>query len=147
MIGVISKDYQKPIVEEFFELFKVPWEFYDGARAYNVIITTNDTVTAPPARLVIIFGSEKRLFDMYHAEMNRSQDCPVLLKYANYQFPVYKDISFFQSPGAAFIKVKDSDENVGIEYLDSDRRILRIGYDLFDEIAFLLSQGQPVEYA
>jgi hypothetical protein len=147
MIGVISKDYQKPIVEEFFQLFKVPWEFYDGGKTYDVIITTNTEVSTPAAQLVIISGPEKTPGGRNHAEQNRSQSRPVLLEHLHYQFPVYRDLSLFESSSKAFIKIKDRDEKAGIEYTDPNRRTLRIGYDLFDEIAFLLSHGQPVEYA
>lgn len=147
MIGIISKDYQKPIVEEFFQLFKVPWEFYNGEKTYDVIITTNSTITAPPARLLIIFGSETTPFDIHHNLQYYLKSCGILLEHFNFQFPVYKDLSIFQSSTKPFIKVKDKDEIAGIEYVYSDRKILRIGYDLFDEIAFLLSQGQTVEYA
>ena len=41
MIGVISKDGQKWAVEEFFELFKTPWEYYRDGRMYDVIVLTD----------------------------------------------------------------------------------------------------------
>jgi peptidoglycan/xylan/chitin deacetylase (PgdA/CDA1 family) len=147
MIGVIAKEYQKPIVEEFFELFKVPWEHYNEGRSYGVIITTDDTGIVPLARLVIIFGSGEKNVDIDNNRWYRSQDPPVLLEHINYQFPVYKGLALVQSSDRAFITVKDRDEKAGIEHVDSERRILCIGYDLFEEIAFLLSHGQPVEYA
>ena len=47
MIGVISKDRQKPPIKEFFELFKTPWETIKESKIYDVIITT-DPGTVPP---------------------------------------------------------------------------------------------------
>ena len=35
VIGVMCKADQTAAVEEFFQLFKTPWEFYQPARAYD----------------------------------------------------------------------------------------------------------------
>lgn len=147
MIGVISKASQKPTVEEFFQLFKVPWEFYDREKSYDVVIVTDNTIAVPSARLLIIFGSETSLFDIEDGIHIYKHTSGILLEYGNFQFPIYKDLSIFQYVNSPFIKVKGKYELGGIEYIYSGQRILRIGYDLFDEIAFLLSRGQPIEYA
>ena len=42
VIGVISRPDQRPVVEEFFELFKTPWEFYQPGRTYDVVVATAD---------------------------------------------------------------------------------------------------------
>ena len=38
MIGVVARANQARLVEEFFQLFKTPWEFYTPGRAYDVVI-------------------------------------------------------------------------------------------------------------
>ena len=38
MIGVIARDEQRATVEEFFELFKTPWEPYRERGAYDVLL-------------------------------------------------------------------------------------------------------------
>ncbi len=43
--------------------------------------------------------------------------------------------------------VKGTAEVVGIEINRGDEKVLRIGFDLFQEISFLLSSGQPEDYA
>jgi hypothetical protein len=40
-----------------------------------------------------------------------------------------------------------SAEVAGVEYVIGDQKFIRMGYDLFDEVEYLLSQGQPVEHA
>ena len=40
MIGVIFRDTQKSVVEEFFELFKTPWEVFRPNRSYDVVRTS-----------------------------------------------------------------------------------------------------------
>ena len=42
MIGVIAKTGQTATVEEFFELFKTPWEFYREASRYDVLLCAGE---------------------------------------------------------------------------------------------------------
>src|SRR5262245_30179578 len=42
MIGVACSPSEEPVVREFFELFKTPWEFYRSGRPYRVILCTGD---------------------------------------------------------------------------------------------------------
>jgi len=147
MIGVISKDSQHLIVKEFFQLFKVPWEFYDREKTYDIIIITDNTVASPSAKLIIIFGSENTFFDIEYGLHFYVHTGGIMLEHSHFSFPIYQSLAIFQFSNKPFIKVKNKEELVGIEYIVSDQRILRIGYNLFDEIAFLLSRGQNSEYA
>lgn len=147
MIGVIAKSRQKAAVEEFFQLFKVPWEFYDYRKSYDVIISTENEIRIPLARLVIIFGPETTPFDRENSIDVSTYESGVLLHHNHFQFPVYRNLAIFHAHGESFIEVKNDVAQAGIVIARPDKRILRIGYDLFDEIAFLLSSGQTVEYA
>jgi len=40
MIGVICNPEQRPVAEEFFQLFKSPWEFFCEGETYEVVLTT-----------------------------------------------------------------------------------------------------------
>jgi len=42
MIGVIPKVGEAAVVEEFFHLFKTPWELFQEGRTYDVVIATAD---------------------------------------------------------------------------------------------------------
>ncbi len=44
MIGVISREAEKNIVLEFFELFKTPWEFCQNNHSYDVILETEERI-------------------------------------------------------------------------------------------------------
>lgn len=152
MIGVVSREYQKPIVLEFFELFKTPWEFYSKENDYDVVLVSDDTTELPPAKLVIVFGAETTQFDVDNHLHPRRRDDIVLLDHYGTCFPVYTGISSFQSPNNSscldtIIKTRDGGEPVALLYVNSGVKILRTGYNLFGEIDFLLSRGQPVEYA
>jgi hypothetical protein len=43
MIGILCKNAEQKIVQEFFELFKTPWEFYVPSRSYEVVIASADS--------------------------------------------------------------------------------------------------------
>ena len=40
MIGVLSNAAEARAVEEFFELFKTPWEFFVPGRRYDLLVST-----------------------------------------------------------------------------------------------------------
>lgn len=147
MIGVIVKERQKPIVEEFFQLFKVPWEFFNKEKRYDVVIITDDSFVVPTSRLTVIYSSNKTLFDSENDVQFSRHKGNTLLDNDHYQFPVYKNLLQFQSAVNSIIKVKNKDDVVGLEFTYADKKILRVGYDLFEEIEFILTKGQEIEYA
>lgn len=58
MLGVIANNQEKNLAEEFFELFKIPWEFYEAGRAYDVVISTSqDNVSELNSKFIIIYSS------------------------------------------------------------------------------------------
>jgi hypothetical protein len=147
MIGVICEDRQKSVVVEFFELFKVPWEFYSSDRDYDVVIVTGYTDTVRPTRLLIEFGPERKPADADQVTQINPGARGVLLEHHGHQFPVYLMTAIFDSSSKPLMRISGSTAVVGIEYFSQGQRVLRIGYDLFDEARFLLSQGQPIERA
>ena len=54
MIGVIPKPRQVEVVEEFFELFKTPWELYRPGQVYDAIIATADEIPEVTGRLLLV---------------------------------------------------------------------------------------------
>lgn len=103
MIGVIVKPGQKPLVEEFFELFKTPWEFYRPGSVYDVVVATGDAMPSPMPLL----------FVRYSAAAEASAD---------------------GSPAATTSRL-------------GHVTIIRAGFDLFEQVRLLLSQGQRLERA
>jgi hypothetical protein len=147
MIGVICKEYQKPFVIEFFQLFKVPWEFYVGDKSYDVVIISGSTIAIPLAKLVIVFGTYDKTSDIVEASRTYSSAEGVLIESHCHRFPVYQQITSFKSSHMPLLRIASNNETIGIECVDKKQRVLRIGYDLFDEIGFLLTRGQPVCHA
>lgn len=147
IIGIVCEERQKPSVVEFFELFKVPWEFYVNGKVYNVVIIAGRADIIPAAKLLIVFGSERRPSDVCQMSQMDPDRGGILLECKGYKFPVYLKTALFDSSLKPVMKTLESAGVVGVEYGIGEQRLIRTGYDLFDEVEYLLTQGQPVEHA
>jgi hypothetical protein len=149
MIGIICDKKQRPFVEEFFELFKVPWEFYVATRRYEVVIVAGHTDAIPQAKLGIVFGSERKPHDFGHFSKLSQKSATVLVDYAGCRFPIYRELSSLdlESYYEPILQVLGVARVVGVGYSIKGQRIIRVGYDLFDEVNYLLVNGQLVDHA
>jgi hypothetical protein len=149
MIGVLSKKGEEEAVGEFFELFKVPWEFYKENRKYSVAISTLETTQRLDAKLILFYTSEKMKFDSENKiDVAVLPDKQALLKYAGTQFPVYGKILTFNTAAEKVIKLKTIEGQVaGVEIIKNEKKFIRVGIDLFQEVKFLLLSGQPEEFS
>jgi hypothetical protein len=148
LIGVISKSEQRAVVEEFFELFKTPWEFYRPGIAYEVVIASTHEMPADVrAHLLLIFGATEKPVDSNLGLAEGSRRASGVLNDRDGEVPIYAGIRTFGSVGKRVICVTAEGESAGIKVVVASGTVLRLGYDLFDESAFLLSVGQPVACA
>lgn len=146
MIGVMCAQQQRPFVTELFELFKVPWEWCVATKQYDVVITTENS-DPPLAKLLIVFGPEKKSSDIAEIASLSLGSEAVLLEHEGQRFPIYREVSALKSPHKPILKRFQTGEVVGVEHNAQGQRIIRIGYDLFDEVEYLLSYGQPPDHA
>jgi hypothetical protein len=147
MIGVLPKAHQTAAVEEFFQLFKTPWEFYRPGRVYDVVVATSDEIADVDARLLVIYGTDLKNRDARDGVAARSRHQGGSLNYRGIQLPVYGEVLTFEEREAAVPCVSTDAEVAGLRIWTADIIVMRLGYDLFDEVGFLLSAGQPVEHA
>jgi len=151
LIGIISETFEKGIVEEFFELFKTPWEFYHENRCYDVVIATRDYFFNIKTKLLFIYGSNKTQYDVENNIVIGSNKKGATLEYEDLQLPIYNKVSTFADSSSSMLRIKGTKGTVsidaGVKINGKNKKIIRIGYDLFQEIYFLLSSGQPAEYA
>jgi hypothetical protein len=148
MIGVISKHGERAMVEEFFQIFKTPWEPYLQDRNYDVVLVTSKNVPADPnTRLLLIYNSNRTTFDDQTGVSIRSVGQSDWLEWDASAFPIYGSAGVFHGVGRPFIRRRGGAESVGLEVNDAGPQTARIGYDLFGEVAYLLSQGQPAANA
>ena len=145
MIGVVASESDLPAVREFFELFKTPWEPCRPGRRYPVVLASRPDARLPEADLTVVYGFERKAADRASPEGRPEQ--PALLCYRTDRFPVYTGWSPVPGSGTAILTRDGSEEILGLETPGPEGKRVRIGYDLFGEVRFLLSQGQPPEYA
>jgi hypothetical protein len=53
VIGVIARAGERPAVQEFFQLFKTPWEYFREGEAYDVLVITGKVTPETQAKLVV----------------------------------------------------------------------------------------------
>lgn len=148
MIGVISKNSEVGAVQEFFQLFKTPWEFYVPQHTYDIVVVTCEEVPHDlNARALAIYNSQHTGFDDENGIATLSQKKCAWLEWDAFEFPVYGDVTALQGMGRPFIRNRQQGEFVGLAVSELGQRSVRIGYDLFQEVAILLSHGQPPENA
>ena len=142
-IGIVCNESERPWVEEFFELFKTPWELYRPEQRYSAIISTDPNPGRLNCDLLIIYSSASGDDGAAVVEGNGA---PLFIDVPDAMLPLYRDVASF-SWGMPLLRKTGSSAAVVVETPSANGRVIRVGYDLFDEIASLLCQGQPAQQA
>ena len=144
MIGVMADPAKEDVIREFFEVFKTPWEFCRRDRRYEVLLCAGGSPQDGNAKLVVFYSGRETSFDeAQNVQTRRERKQPCFLSYQGNRIPIYGVALTFPEKGGALLTDEGSRECVA--YLDrsKDRLLVRIGYDLFDEVRTLLESGQP----
>jgi peptidoglycan/xylan/chitin deacetylase (PgdA/CDA1 family) len=148
VIGVIPKTEQVPVVEEFFELFKTPWEFYEPGRSYEVVVATADSIPEVNTRLLLLYGSQPKSTDTHNGTIVRSRHGGGCLDYTGIAVPIYGELGIFEEENGSIPCLAATPGVVGLRVETAgDTTIVRLGFDLFQEVQLLLSAGQRIEHA
>jgi len=145
MIGVVSKPHEYEVVEEFFELFKIPWEFYDpNNQHYDVLLVTGQYIPQMNASLIVVYSTEKSMVDEFEGiNIDSTQEGDEYGERDNIQLPIYGKTVTFTGVTTPVLLQNSLKRPLGYETYKGEQRIIRIGYDLFEEILFLITKGQP----
>jgi hypothetical protein len=147
LIGVIPKPDQLAVVEEFFELFKTPWELWRPGPAYDVVIATADEVPEVNAKVLLISGPSTKSVDACLGIAAGARRENAVVTALGYCVPIYGGLLTFSAASKGTQCVAAGSDIAGLQAGGTASTAIRIGYDLFDETRFLLSAGQPVEQA
>jgi hypothetical protein len=143
MIGVIADPTEHDVVCEFFELFKTPWEFYREGARYEALLCSGDHQFDRAAKLILFYSGRSTHFDSGQKVNTFRQRNNCILSYQADRIPIYGDTVTFPEKSSNFLIEEDS-QNCAAYVDESDKRIVvRVGYDLFDEVRTLLTTGQP----
>jgi peptidoglycan/xylan/chitin deacetylase (PgdA/CDA1 family) len=146
MIGVIANPSQHEVVREFFELFKTPWEFYRHDGHYDIVLCADpDVMENSSAKLVLIYGGHELPFDAAQRMQGHSNPCgPRMLVAEGMRIPVYgESVTFAASRSGILLDEESQQAAAYLEVRANGPIMVRIGYDLFDEVTILLTEGQP----
>ena len=147
MIGVLASDAEHPMVREFFELFKTPWEFYRSGSHYEVLICSDIRLPGNSAKLIIVYGAEQKPFDQQKGIESHSHRPNTILSYKGRQIPIYGHCITFESPTFQTLLHDSTQRPAALEMSSNGQKLVRIGFDLFREIHYLLTLGQPLAQA
>jgi hypothetical protein len=148
MIGVVASAADSRVVEEFFELFKTPWEPAVPNRHYQVLLATEAwRPNTFDAEIVLLYAS---------AETDTDRDCAVGVtplhggsdvEVGGTRFPLYTGAAAFAGQATAPPILAVDGRAVAYQHRTPAGMVWRIGYDLFREVEFLLTEGQPPSQA
>ena len=147
MIAVLAEEGQYPAVREFFELFKTPWEFFHGNSRCSVLLCAAKQIPENSAKIVLVYGSQENSFDRAHGVQIGSRHSGTTVLLGENRVPIYGDCLTFGANEDDVLTREPSHEPVVVTIASGDKTIVRIGFDLFKEIEYLLTRGQPLAHA
>ncbi len=147
MIGVIASEAERSAVVEFFELFKTPWEFHRPGAHYDVLLCSNSLVPENSARLLLLYGAQRQAFEECRSMKTRPAPGHDFVSFRDERMPIYGSCLLFDRP-CNEVLVHEGTNSPAAVAVGSDAQVaVRLGFDLFAEVRYLLTQGQPVEFA
>jgi len=149
MIGVIAGDSEVAVAREFFELFKTPWEIWNSEKAYDVVLcATGECPEHLQAALVLVYSGKRLASDPEDTVEERGDHGAKSLRYKDSEIPIYGGCVNFPGGDSGILADRESGQPAILHKEPGEQQtILRVGYNLFEEIRFLLTSGQPVEQA
>jgi hypothetical protein len=144
VIGVLAKEHEREVVREFFELFKTPWEFFRRDGMYDVVISTVGADAACRAGLLLIYGSEPG--QPGDSALVKARRKGVSLIYNGNRIPIYGYCLAFE-PSDVGLPLYEESGSAAFRSHSGPSVVVRIGLDLFEEVRFLLTTGQPAANA
>jgi hypothetical protein len=147
VIGVRADLDDLPLVEEFFELFKTPWESYQAGRSYDVVLVATDDVPDAEAGLLVVYSTKRTSVDDRLGAVRQSVQPGSSVDWEGVRVPIYGKLLTFDAAQAGTPCVTSGAGLAGFCVRAGGRTVLRLGYDLFAEVRALFTAGQPIEQA
>jgi hypothetical protein len=147
MIGVIANGVEHSTIVEFFELFKTPWEFCRPGSRYDVLLCSNSTVPENDARLLLLYSSQQQAFERCRGIKTQSVRGHQFVSFRGERMPIYGNCLLFDGQGDKVLLHAGTNSAAAISMASGGRVVVRLGFDLFEEVLHLLTKGQPAELA
>src|SRR5215467_1065294 len=143
MIAVVAHPRDYELVREFFELFKIPWEFYRPERQYEVVLIAREDASVQDlyAKFAVVYASRKTPFDEEGKIEITSHRKSGAISYKGRRLPIYGKRVTLRGNGSNLLNEEDSQLSAGTLVKAGHKIVARVGYDLFEEIRILLTEG------
>ncbi len=148
-LGVVVPARQRRTAEEFFQLFKTPWAFCEGRapEEFGATLATVPMPSLPDAGLTLAFGPDggaiDRILNLQNIPLPRGRGA----SYRGMRLPLHADCAAFEGEGEPIGPTDDAGRSIGRVVHRAGRTVVRVGYDLFDEVEHLLSTGLAADEA
>jgi hypothetical protein len=142
MIGVVANGAERSTVAEFFELFKTPWEFWRPGTQYDVLLCSNSMVPENDARLLLLYGSQRQPFEKYRSIKASCAPGHNFVLFRSERIPIYRNCLLLEGLQNEVLVHKGTNSVAPDAQL-----VIRVGFDLFEEVHYLLTKGQPPQFA
>ena len=147
MIGIVASKAEHPAVAEFFELFKTPWEFHRPGAHYDVLLCSNSLVPENSAKLLLLYSAQRQPFEECRNIKTRSGPRHDFVSFRGERMPIYGSCLLFESPCNTVLVNERTNSAAAVSVASGVQVAIRFGFDLFEEVHHLLTQGQPAEFA
>ncbi len=149
MIAIIANPSERPVISEFFELFKTPWEFYRQGHRYEVVLCAGDSqFDESAAKLVLTYAGRPLSCDCQeNVRVAPRGEYARILSYQGTRIPIYGDCVTFPQKTAEVLLDEATRQPAACLDIVGESMRARIGYDLFSEVRTLLTTGQPPDHA
>lgn len=139
MIGVRAADGDAAVVAEFFELFKTPWEFCQSGRSYEVVLQAGDRIGPERgSRLTVCYSGKPLAEDRGTPQAWAADPSGRLARHPGRMLPLYGECITWGDGVPGVVVLED--------HAGGTSRV-RVGYNLFEEVRWLLTRGQPAAQA
>lgn len=147
MIAVAASESQHPVVREFFELFKTPWQFHRPGLECDVLVCSAQAVPQNSARLVLILGAKEQVLDRERGIRSLVRQAPTVLNWGADKIPIFTGCATFEGTSSDGLHEEENCAPATMEFQAGRQAYVRVGFDLFAEVEFLLTEGQPKMFA
>lgn len=145
MIGAFVNENERETAEEFFELWKTPWEYARPECRYAALLVTTEASPQklPSADLTIVFCSNRHQLDDRIGTQFLDAPEEKVIQGPTSRFPVFGALRCFSLGDSQTCELSAGRSCAAFVTETAEGKVLRIGYDLFEEVRYLLEEGQP----
>jgi hypothetical protein len=147
-IGVLTTASLSGAAREFFELFKTPWGFAgESDQTFSAIVTSAQVAAVPSASVVICTGSGRHPIDEHLGVTRTLLPSGTHLSLGDRSLPIHTQVARLDARDCNVLFQAEDGSPVALAAEHDGTTVVRIGYDLFEEVEHLISAGQSPEHA